>query len=183
MPTSSSRGAKRPRTVSLTNSPPPTSSQLSHPHTSLSSSTLSLSSLPNVTLETGMNVFVSGADFGVVKYIGTTDFAKGVWLGIELKRPSVLCVSYDTLYIQEGTHSHTYCSLSPLLSLSLPPSLPPSPSLILPPLPLSPSPSPSLSLPTSSFAPTNSPDLISRLGLALGSHAYKTLSEITNANL
>ena len=101
MPASSSRAApraKQPRTVSLTN-PPPTSSQLSHPHTSLSSSTLSLSSLPNVTLETGMNVFVSGADFGVVKYIGTTDFAKGVWLGIELRRPSVLCVCVLCMYV------------------------------------------------------------------------------------
>ena len=99
-----------------------------------------------------------------------------------------VCVSYDTLYIQEGTHSHTYCSLSPLLSpppLPLPPSLPPSlslplslsPSLSLPlplPLPLS----PSLRLVLLQPIPLLSGNLISRLGLA---HAYKTLSEITNA--
>ena len=35
--------------------------------------------------ETGMSVFVTGADFGVVRFIGTTQFAKGVWLGIELR--------------------------------------------------------------------------------------------------
>ena len=46
-----------------------------------------------------MNVFVSGADFGVVKYIGTMDFAKGVWLGIELRRPSVLCVCVLCMYV------------------------------------------------------------------------------------
>ena len=138
MPTSSLRAAprpKQPRTVSLTN-PPPTSSQLSHLHTSLSSSTLSLSSLPNVTLE---NVFVSGADFGVVKYIGYTDFAKRVWLGIELRRPSVLCahVSYvctsRTFKKVMEKCIHTPIALSPPLSLSpslplfsLPLSLPPS---------------------------------------------------------
>ena len=38
--------------------------------------------------ETGMSVFVTGADFGVVRFIGTTQFAKGVWLGIELRKPS-----------------------------------------------------------------------------------------------
>ena len=75
--------AKQPRTVSLTN--PPSSSSLPHHPPSLSSSTLSLSSLPNVTLETGMSIFVTGADFGVVRFIGTTQFAKGVWLGIELR--------------------------------------------------------------------------------------------------
>ena len=35
-----------------------------------------------------MSVFVTGADFGVVRFIGTTQFAKGVWLGIELRKPS-----------------------------------------------------------------------------------------------
>ena len=41
-----------------------------------------------------MNVFVTGADFGVVRFIGTTEFAKGVWLGLELRRPSewLVCV-------------------------------------------------------------------------------------------
>ncbi|CAI8007935.1 CAP-Gly domain-containing linker protein 4 [Geodia barretti] len=78
--------AKQPRTVSLTN--PPSSSSLPHHPPSLSSSTLSLSSLPNVTLETGMSVFVTGADFGVVRFIGATQFAKGVWLGIELRKPN-----------------------------------------------------------------------------------------------
>ena len=35
-----------------------------------------------------MNVFVTGAEFGVVRYIGQTEFSEGVWLGIELRRPS-----------------------------------------------------------------------------------------------
>ena len=35
-----------------------------------------------------MSVFVTGADFGVVRFIGTTQFSKGVWLGIELRKPS-----------------------------------------------------------------------------------------------
>lgn len=85
-----SKAAPRPKQARTTNPPPSsssTSSSLSY-NQSLSSSSLSLSSLPNVTLETGMNVFVTGADFGVVKYIGTTEFAKGVWLGIELRRPN-----------------------------------------------------------------------------------------------
>ena len=36
-----------------------------------------------------MNVFVNG-EFGVVRYIGATSFAEGVWLGVELRRPSEL---------------------------------------------------------------------------------------------
>ena len=38
---------------------------------SLSSSTLSPSSRPNVTMETGMSIFVTGTDFGDVWFIGT----------------------------------------------------------------------------------------------------------------
>ena len=53
-----------------------------------------------------MNVFVTGAEFGVVRYIGHTEFAEGVWLGIELRRPS------------ENTHTHTQ-NTTPALTLSL----------------------------------------------------------------
>ena len=35
----------------------------------------------------GMTVFVN-KEKGSVQYIGTTDFASGVWLGVELKKPS-----------------------------------------------------------------------------------------------
>lgn len=35
-----------------------------------------------------MSVFVTGAEFGVVRYIGHTEFSEGVWLGLELRRPS-----------------------------------------------------------------------------------------------
>ena len=41
----------------------------------------------------GMTVFVN-KEKGSVQYIGTTDFSNGVWLGVELKKPSrylVLC--------------------------------------------------------------------------------------------
>ena len=44
-----------------------------------------------------MSVFVSG-EMGIVKYIGTTEFAEGTWLGVQLKKPSkqnFTCVVYD----------------------------------------------------------------------------------------
>ena len=34
-----------------------------------------------------MSVFVN-KEMGTVQYIGQTDFAPGVWLGVELKKPS-----------------------------------------------------------------------------------------------
>ena len=43
-----------------------------------------------------MSVFVSG-EMGIVKYIGTTEFAEGTWLGVQLKKPSkqdFTCISY-----------------------------------------------------------------------------------------
>ena len=89
--------AKQPRTVSLAN--PPSSSSLPHPPPY---SILSLSSLPNVTLETGMSVFVTGADFWVVRFIGTTQFAKEVWLGNELRKPS----KYILLMHEASLSSH-----------------------------------------------------------------------------
>ncbi|CAI8026923.1 CAP-Gly domain-containing linker protein 1 [Geodia barretti] len=39
-------------------------------------------------METGMSIFVTGTDFGDVWFIGTSQFAKGVWLGIELLKPN-----------------------------------------------------------------------------------------------
>ena len=35
----------------------------------------------------GMTVFVN-KEKGSVQFIGTTDFAAGIWLGVELKKPS-----------------------------------------------------------------------------------------------
>jgi len=34
-----------------------------------------------------MSVLVSG-ELGIVKYIGTTEFARGTWLGVELRKPN-----------------------------------------------------------------------------------------------
>lgn len=43
-------------------------------------------STPDITLAEGMSVFVN-KEMGAVKYIGTTEFAEGVWLGVELRKP------------------------------------------------------------------------------------------------
>ncbi len=40
-----------------------------------------------------MSVFVSG-EIGTVRYIGTTEFAEGVWLGVEFRRASELSTIY-----------------------------------------------------------------------------------------
>ncbi|XP_019857363.1 PREDICTED: CAP-Gly domain-containing linker protein 4-like [Amphimedon queenslandica] len=48
---------------------------------------LSLAVAPEITLEKGMSVFVN-KEMGTVQYIGQTDFAPGVWLGVELKKPT-----------------------------------------------------------------------------------------------
>ena len=124
-----SRAAPRPKH-------PRTSSSTSHPHSATpTSATLSLSSLPNVTLETGMNVFVTGADFGTVRFIGHTSFSEGVWLGIELRKPSKFCqVCQFSWNIPQFLFS-----ISPSLSLPFPshsltivPSLPPFVLILLP---------------------------------------------------
>ena len=47
-----------------------------------------------------MNVFVQGAEFGVVRFIGQTAFSEGVWLGIELRRPSKRVVISNASIIQ-----------------------------------------------------------------------------------
>lgn len=39
----------------------------------------------NVPFKTGDRVLVSGSKEGVVRFIGEADFAKGVWVGVELK--------------------------------------------------------------------------------------------------
>ena len=44
----------------------------------------------------GMCVFFK-KEKGIVKFIGTTDFATGIWLGIELREPSKLpCILYKS---------------------------------------------------------------------------------------
>ena len=48
---------------------------------------LSLATAADPVLEEGMSVLVS-KEMGVVKFIGATDFADGLWLGIELRKPS-----------------------------------------------------------------------------------------------
>lgn len=50
-------------------------------------SSLSLANAPEPVLETGMSVFVN-KEKGTVQYIGRTEFAPGVWLGVELRKPS-----------------------------------------------------------------------------------------------
>ncbi len=52
---------------------------------------LSLATSPDPVLEEGMSVFVSG-ELGTVRYIGTTEFAEGVWLGVEFRRLSELTI-------------------------------------------------------------------------------------------
>jgi hypothetical protein len=48
---------------------------------------LSLATSASPVLEEGMSVFAN-KEMGVVRFIGTTEFADGVWLGIELRKPS-----------------------------------------------------------------------------------------------
>lgn len=48
---------------------------------------LSLATAANPVLEEGMSVFAN-KEMGVVRFIGTTEFADGMWLGIELRKPS-----------------------------------------------------------------------------------------------
>lgn len=48
---------------------------------------LSLATAADPVLEEGMSVLVN-KELGVVRFIGTTEFADGVWLGIELRKPS-----------------------------------------------------------------------------------------------
>ena len=56
-----------------------------------------------------MSVFVSG-EMGIVKYIGTTEFAEGTWLGVQLKKPSkqnFTCIVYDGNFLY-GAKLHVY---------------------------------------------------------------------------
>lgn len=43
-------------------------------------------SSPDIILADGMSVFVN-KEMGVVRYIGRTEFAEGLWLGVELRKP------------------------------------------------------------------------------------------------
>lgn len=52
----------------------------------MSGSGLSDGPSPDITLAQGMSVFVN-KEMGIVRFIGTTEFAEGVWLGVELRKP------------------------------------------------------------------------------------------------
>ncbi len=54
----------------------------------------SLNSSPDIVLADGMNIFVNKIkEMGVVRFIGTTDFSEGVWIGVELRKPGELISS------------------------------------------------------------------------------------------
>ncbi len=57
------------------------------------SSGLSDSTSPDITLSLGMSVFVN-KEMGTLKFIGNTEFAEGVWLGVELRKPGN-CIQQD----------------------------------------------------------------------------------------
>ena len=57
----------------------------------------SLSSAADPVLEEGMSVLVS-KELGIVRFIGTTEFADGIWLGIELRKPSRPLAVLDILW-------------------------------------------------------------------------------------
>lgn len=118
-----SRSLPRSKQAKLSSSSHP------HPHPSTSTSSasptipLSLALAPHPSLEEGMSVFVNG-ELAVVRYIGFTEFADGMWLGVELRRPngkndgSVQGKRYFTckpsygLFIkpEKGTHRGINCS-------------------------------------------------------------------------
>lgn len=50
----------------------------------------------DITLAEGMSVFVN-KEMGLVKFIGTTEFAEGVWLGVELRKPGKIIIRYCIL--------------------------------------------------------------------------------------
>ena len=60
---------------------------------------LSLAASPDLVLEEGMSVLVS-KELGVVRFIGETEFAPGIWLGVELRKPSeyVLLKYFKKIY-------------------------------------------------------------------------------------
>ena len=89
-PHASPRSPRRRGTPSSNKSSTPTSRarHLKVPAVATPSPTpLSLATAANPVLEEGMSVFAN-KEMGVVRFIGTTEFADGVWLGIELRKPS-----------------------------------------------------------------------------------------------
>ena len=48
-------------------------------------SALSGSISPDITLSLGTSVLVN-KEMGIVRFIGTTEFSEGVWLGVELRK-------------------------------------------------------------------------------------------------
>ncbi|GAB1605413.1 CAP-Gly domain-containing linker protein 3-like isoform X3 [Argonauta hians] len=70
-------------------SPSSNSSRLRTP-TKLSKSNPKIARVPGASsdlkLDIGMGVFCSN-ELGVIRYIGTTDFAEGIWIGVELRTP------------------------------------------------------------------------------------------------
>ncbi len=41
----------------------------------------------DLVLEDGMSVFTN-KEMGMIRFIGETEFAPGIWLGVELRKPS-----------------------------------------------------------------------------------------------
>lgn len=61
--------------------------QLSLPKKSYDSKDKTFGAQVNFTLKTGMSVYVNGL-IGVLRFIGRVEFADGVWLGVELRKPN-----------------------------------------------------------------------------------------------
>ncbi|XP_066919361.1 CAP-Gly domain-containing linker protein 4-like [Clytia hemisphaerica] len=60
--------------------------QLSQPKRNHQKLDRTLGAQINFTLKTGMSVYLNG-QLGLVRFIGRVEFAKGVWLGVELRKP------------------------------------------------------------------------------------------------
>lgn len=82
-------GGKEKDYAARYNTPLPPRSGTRSKHSVSSSSgggSLSSSTSPDITLSCGMSVFVN-KEMGAVRFIGNTEFAEGVWLGVELRKP------------------------------------------------------------------------------------------------
>ena len=72
---------------SMTGSVSSLSTPVSTTKSSLAASTSNLAAAGKSNIKIGDRVLVSGSKAGVLRYIGTTDFAKGEWAGVELDEP------------------------------------------------------------------------------------------------
>lgn len=67
-------------------------------------------------LTEGSHVTVGSNKAGTVRYIGTTHFAEGVWVGVELNTPVGKCAFYSNLLIVKLWRAHGLCRLLYFLS-------------------------------------------------------------------